>query len=68
MRGASKSKPDVPPPFGLVDMLNALSGKLASQLTGGAMAWKAPLFTSRHAQGFHEKMRKIAIKQRLGLA
>ena len=60
-----KGKPDVPPPYGLVQRLNGLSRTLAGSLVGSPLRWKRPLYTSRHAIEFADKLR-LAIKTRRG--
>jgi hypothetical protein len=52
-----KSKPDVPPPYGLVDWLDALSSRMAKYLSCPPKQWKDPIFTSRHAKAFYEKIK-----------
>lgn len=51
-----KPKPDVPPPYGLVKWLDALSFAMASHLAADPRRWRDPIFTSRHAKAFHEKL------------
>jgi hypothetical protein len=56
-----KPKPNVPPPFGLVGKMDALSSRLAGKLVGSPLRWKRPLYTSRHAIQFADKLR-LAVK------
>jgi hypothetical protein len=51
------AKPNVPPPFGLVRWLHALSRGLGGLLQGSALRWRDPIFTSRHAKAFQEKLK-----------
>ena len=52
-----KAKPNVPPPYGLVNWLNSLSFGLSGHLQGDPLRWRIPLFTSRHAEEFHDKIK-----------
>lgn len=52
-----KGKPDVPPPYALVQWLNALSHAMAGHLVGEAPRWRDPMFTSRHAKAFRNKLK-----------
>lgn len=52
-----KAKPNVPPPFGLVSWMNALSKGMASWLNCPPIRWRSPIYTSRHAEDFHEKIK-----------
>jgi A nuclease family of the HNH/ENDO VII superfamily with conserved AHH len=51
-----KAKPNVPPPYALVQWLDALSHTMASHLSNDPKRWKDPIFTSRHARAFHDKL------------
>lgn len=52
-----KEKPDVPPPFGLVDWMDSLSHRLAGFLKGPPERWRHPIWTSRHAKEFVAKLK-----------
>jgi hypothetical protein len=51
-----KAKPNVPPPYALVRWMDALSHSMASHLSNDPKRWKDPIFTSRHAKAFHDKL------------
>lgn len=44
----------VKPPYGLVDRLNSVGGRLRGKLTGGARGWRAPIFTSTSAKDYSD--------------
>jgi hypothetical protein len=49
--GGSKKKP-YDPPFGLVDRVNNIAGRLRTKLQGEEPTWEMPIFTSRFAVMF----------------
>ncbi len=51
-----KSKPNVPPPFGLVGWMDGLCHRMAGFLKGDPLRWRDPIWTSRHAKQFSAKL------------
>lgn len=51
-----EAKPNVPPPFGLVKWMDALSRRMGGFLTGSPKRWRHPMWTSRHAKEFADKL------------
>ncbi|MBN1602713.1 MAG: AHH domain-containing protein [Chitinispirillaceae bacterium] len=51
-----KAKPNVPPPYALVSWLNACSRGMAQHLSNDPTRWRDPIYTSRHAKSFQEKL------------
>ena len=51
-----KSRPDVPPPYAMVHWLDSLSHTMARHLVGDPTSWRDPIFTSRHAKAFRDKL------------
>lgn len=54
--GGEVTKP-FDPPVGMIERLNGVAERLEGYLTGSAINWKAPIFTSRFAYMYHRHMR-----------
>lgn len=54
----------LPPPYGLVDRLNALSLLLRVKLLGPPASWVPPIFTSHHARGYRDDARSFRVARR----
>lgn len=52
-----KTKPNVPPPYGLVLWMDGVSKTMSSWLSCDPKRWRSPIWTSRHAKEFHEKLK-----------
>ena len=55
----------LPPPYKLVNRLNAVSGRLATFLGGNPLTWRPPIFTSKHAQSFMESQIRLFVRGKL---
>jgi A nuclease family of the HNH/ENDO VII superfamily with conserved AHH len=55
----------LPPPYTLVHRLNSVSERLAALLVGSAVAWRPPVYTSKHANAAADAERHLFVRGRL---